>query len=252
MLSIELEKIIKKKKEGHFLSAYEKRLVLFDTHRRTLEKKFKKELSDIQVRYLERGVRYIGYWDIETSDFNPYQNFMICYAFARRDIVTGKIEKFEDAITKKDIAKAVKNNNFNFDERLLQNLSQCMEECDMIEGHYSTKFDMPFFRSRCLLTKQPELIPDYGKLKFSDTWRKMKTTLKANRNTLNNLNLIVSGKSDKTFVELEYWYKVRFKDSPEWQKSMDYITKHCRYDVNDSMRNGIAIEKFNNIPGGLS
>lgn len=252
LLLSELELALQKKKEGVFLSAYEKRIILFNTHRKTLEKKFNKKLTDIQVRYLERGVRYIGYWDIETSDFNPYQNFMICYCFTRRDIITGKKENFEYHITKQDITKAVKNNNFNFDVILLRKLSECMESCDMIEGHYSTKFDMPFFRSRCLLTKQPELIPPHGKLKYSDTWRKMKTTLKANRNTLNNLNLIVSGKSDKTFVELEYWYKVRFKDSPQWQKSINYILKHCRQDVKDSVRNGIAIESFNNIPGGLT
>lgn len=247
-----IEKLIKKKKEGEFLSAFEKRQLKAFTDKQILEKKFKQDLNDIQVRYLERGIRYVGYWDIETSDFNPYQNFMICYCFTVRDIVTGKLTKFEDNITKRDISKAVKNNNFNFDYRLLANLSKCMDSCDMIEGHYSTKFDMPFFRSRCLLTHQPHLIPDYGKLKYSDTWRKMKTSLKANRNTLNNLNLIVSGKSDKTFVELEYWYKVKFKDSPEWEKAMKYILTHCRYDVADSVRNGMAIEKFNNIPGGLT
>ena len=250
-MSLESE-LKQKRKEGAYLSSYEKRVLKFEADRRILEKKFKKKLTDIQVRYLERGVRYIGYWDIETSDFNPYQNFMICYCFTRRDIVTGKKTSFEYHITKSDITKAVAKNNFNFDRILLQNLSACMKDCDMIEGHYSTKFDMPFFRSRCLLTGQPDLIPDYGKLKFSDTWRKMKTTLKANRNTLNNLNLIVSGHSDKTFVELEYWYKVRFKDSPQWQKSINYILKHCRQDVKDSVRNGIAIESFNNIPGGLA
>lgn len=249
---MDLKKLQRMNKEGKYLNSHEKRLLKFYGRKEVLEKQFRKKLTDIQARYLERGIRYIGYWDIETSDFNPYQNFIICYCFTKRDIVTGKLTKYEDCITKRDISKAVKNNNFNFDYRLLNNLSKCMDDCDMIEGHYSTKFDMPFFRSRCLLTHQPHLIPDYGKLKYSDTWRKMKTSLKANRNTLNNLNLLVTGKTDKTHVDLEYWYKIRFKDSPDWEKAKNYILKHCRLDVGDSVRNGIAIESFNNIPSMLT
>lgn len=249
---MEYDELLKKSKEGIFLPAHERTLLKFYKNKQNLEKQFRKKLTNTQARYLEKGYRYIGYWDIETSDFNPYQNFIICYCFARRDILTGKIKKSEYFITKQDINKAVQSNNFNFDYKLLQKLSKEFETCDLIEGHYSTKFDMPFFRSRCLLTKQPELIPDYGKLRYSDTWRKMKTSLKATRNTLNNLNLIVTGKSDKTHVDLEYWYKIRFKDSPDWEKAKNYILKHCRLDVGDSVRNGMAIESFNNIPAMLT
>ena len=244
-------KIEDKKKHGVTLNNKEKRILKLNKNKTILEKFYKRKLSDIQVRYLEKGIRYKGYWDIETSDFNPYQNFMICFGFIRRDILTNKLEYIEHHISRADIAKSVKENNFNFDYKLLQQLSKLFKTCDQIEGHYSTKFDMPFFRSRCLLTKQSELIPEYGGLYYSDTWRMMKTGLKMNRNTLNNLNLLVAGKTDKTFVELEYWYKVRFKDSPEWQKSMNYITKHCKLDVKDSYRNGRVIEKYFNVAGAL-
>lgn len=204
-----------KRKLGIILTPQERRKEKFDRVKLQLLEKYNvRNLTDIQVRLLERGVRYIGYWDIETSDFNPYQNFMICFGFIRRDVLTGAKKYYEYGITKSDITEAVKRNNFDFDYKLLGKLSELFSKCDMIEGHYSTKFDMPFFRSRCLLTKQSNLIPDYGKLYYSDTWRKMKQGLKANRNTLNNLNLIVSNKSNKTHVDLEFWYKVRFKDSP--------------------------------------
>jgi hypothetical protein len=248
----EYEKLLSKKKRGIYLNQSEMRTLRFYKQKTILEKQFKTKLNLTQVRYLEKGIRYIGYWDIETSSFNPYQNFIICFCFIRRDILTGKRTKHEYFISKRDINKAVKSNNFNFDEKLLKELSQLFAKCDMIEGHYSTKFDMPYFRSRCLLTKQPDLIPAHGKLKYSDTWRKMKQSLKADRNTLNNLNLLVTGKSDKTHVDLEYWYKIRFKDSPDWEKAKKYILKHCRLDVADSYRNGKAIESFNNIPGMLT
>lgn len=239
------------KKKGFILTPQEKRQIKFEKNREQLEERYDKKLNDMQVRYLEKGIRYIGYWDIETSDFNPYQNFIICFCFIRRDVLTKKKEFYEYHITKSDIRKSVKENNFNFDYKLLKKLRKCFDKCDAIEGHFSTKFDMPYFRSRCLLTKQPELIPDYNMLRYSDTWRKMKQSLKANRNTLNNLNLLVTGKTDKTHVDLEYWYKIRFKDSPDWEKARRYILKHCRIDVKDSYRNGIKIEKFNTVMGVL-
>ena len=80
----------------------------------------------------------------------------------------------------------------------------------------------------------------------------MKKTLKANRNTLNNLILITNGKSDKTHVDLEYWYKARFKDSPEWQKSINYIIDHCRKDVTMTRKAHMKIERFNAVSGMLA
>jgi len=241
-----------KKKLGYLLTPQERYDYNFLKKKEQLQKEYGKKLNDIQIRYLEKGIRHIGYWDIETSDFSPYQNFMICYCFERRDVLTNKIEKYEYHITKQDIHKAVKNNTFDFDYKLLQNLSRCMDSCDQIIGHYAAKFDMPFFRSRCLLTKQEDLIPEYQKLKYADTWRDMKKTLKANRNTLNNLILITNGKSDKTHVDLEYWYKARFKDSPEWQKSINYILDHCRKDVTMTRKAHMKIERFNAISGMLA
>lgn len=241
-----------KKKRGVYLTPQEKRNIRFSKLKKELEKEYGRKLNDIQIRYLEKGIRNIGYWDIETSDFDPYQNFIICFCFEIRDILTNKIEKSEYHITKSDIGKAVKNNTFDFDIKLLEKLSRCFDKCDMILGHFSTKFDMPFFRSRCMLIKSPELIPQYQKIKYGDSWRMMKTSLKAKRNTLNNLSLITLGKSEKTHVDLEYWYKARFKDSPDWQKSIDYIIKHCRIDVSMTRKAHIRIEKFNSISGVLT
>jgi len=241
-----------KLKLGEKLTYEERQTFNFERNRELLKKQYGvRKLTDIQVRYLEKGIRYIGYWDIETSDFNPYQNFMICYCFERRDILTNKIEKYEYHITKNDISKAVKNNTFDFDYKLLQKLGKCMESVDQLIGHYAGKFDMPYFRTRCLLTKQDNLIPLYKQSKFADTWRMMKTSLKAPRNTLNNLALYTLGKSDKTHVDLEYWYKARFKDSPDWEKSIRYIIDHCRKDVTMTRKAHMKIEKFNSISGVL-
>ena len=135
-------------------------------HRFEVDELFKnikhKPFTEIQYRYLEIGIRHQFIYDIETSDFDPEQNFIICYVGILRDIVTEEIEHVQDSITKQDIKKAVGQSTFDFDKRLLTTLSHNMKQAHHVVGHYSTKFDNPYFRSRCLLTKQQELIPHYG------------------------------------------------------------------------------------------
>lgn len=245
-----LNNIEMKQKYGIILNTKERRIIKFNKVKKQLCERYSvKNLTTIQVRYLEKGIKYQGIYDIETSDFNPYQNFIICFVFHRRNILTGKIEKTVCNITRKDITEAVKRNNFDFDYKLLKELSKCINSVDQIVGHFSTKFDNGYFKSRCLLTNQVELIPDHLDKLSGDTWRMMKTTLKAPRNTLNNLILQATGTSQKTHVDLKYWYKVKFKDSPDWQKAMNYIVDHCKKDVNMTVKSLIKIEKFNSISG---
>jgi hypothetical protein len=228
----------------------------FDTHKKLrrdeIDILFKDEIpkggfTDMQYRYLEVGIRYQGIFDIETSDFKPEENFMICYDMIIRDIVTGKTEHVMDSITKKDIKKAVDKQTFHFDTRLLQTLSYNLFQCHQIVGHYSSKFDYPYFNTRCLLTDQTELIPDYGYLYHQDTWRMMKRSMKAPRNTLKNFIRLTGGVDEKTFVDLRYWYITHFKDHKEWKKSMDYIIDHCTKDVRMTYLGLLKVELFNPV-----
>lgn len=203
--------------------------------------------TEIQYRYLEVGIRWQGIFDIETSDFDPEQNFIICYDMIIRDILTGETQHVSDSITKKDIQDAVDFQTFHFDYRLLQTLSYNIKYCDQIVGHYSSKFDYPYFRTRCLLTDQDKLIPQYGEILSADTWRYMKNTMKAKRNTLKNFIRLTGGKDDKTYVDLKYWYITHFKDHKQWRKSMDYIIDHCKKDVKMTYHGLMKVELFNPI-----
>ena len=220
-------------------------------HRFEVDELFKnikhKPFTEIQYRYLEIGIRHQFIYDIETSDFDPEQNFIICYVGILRDLVTEEIEHVQDSISKKDIKKAVSKSTFNFDERLLETLSHNMHQAHHVVGHYSTKFDNPYFRSRCLLTHQEKLIPYYGYQFYGDTWRMMKTTMKAKRNTLKNFIRQTTGNDEKTFVDLKYWYITHFKDHKLWQKSMNYIIDHCVKDVKMTYEGLQKAELFNNI-----
>lgn len=249
MLTIE-----EKRKKGFILTPQERRQMKFFRSKEALEKEYGKKLNTMQVRYLERGIRKLGYWDIETKDFNPYQGCIYCYVFFIRDILTNKLEKFEYHVTQEDVRDAYHQEepSSNFDVKLLQNLSECMKNCDQIIGHFSTKFDMNYFRSRCILTKQEHLIPDYSILTYGDTWRMMKTVLKAPRNTLNNFALQTSGKSEKTFVDLKWWNVIPLYQHPNWEKARDYILDHCRKDVKMTLVGHKKVEKCCAISGVLA
>ena len=220
-------------------------------HRFEVDKLFEKvkhkPFTEMQYRYLEIGIRHQFIYDIETSDFDPEQNFIICYCGILRDIVTEEIEHVQDSITKSDIKKAVSQSTFDFDKRLLTTLSHNMKQAHHVVGHYSTKFDNPYFRSRCLLTNQQDLIPDYGYQFYGDTWRMMKRTMKSKRNTLKNFIRQTTGNDEKTFVDLKYWYITHFKDHKLWKKSMDYIIDHCVKDVRMTYEGLKRAELFNTI-----
>lgn len=208
-----------------------------------------KPFTDIQYRYLQVGIENQFIFDIETSDFNPHTNFIICYNGIMRNIATGKIEYIEDSMTKKDITKAINARTYDYDKRLLETLSWNIHQADQIVGHYSTRFDYPYFVSRCMLTKQNNLIPPYGRILHQDTWRMMKRSINPQwkGNTLRNFIKLTGGKDEKTFVDLTYWYTAKDKDRILWQKSMDYIQDHCRKDVKMTYEGLKKAELFNPI-----
>ena len=208
-----------------------------------------KPFTDIQYRYLQVGIEDQFIFDIETSDFNPHSNFIICYNGLMRNIATGKLQYIEDSMTKQDIKKAVHEQNFDFDRRLLETLSWNIKQADQIVGHYSTKFDYPYFISRCMLTKQDKLIQPYGDTLHQDTWRLMKRSINPSwkGNTLRNFIKLTGGEDEKTFVDLRYWYITHFKDHKEWQKAMNYIQDHCRKDVKMTYLGLKKAELFNPI-----
>lgn len=239
-----------KKKLGYRLTTSDRREINFKATTELLEKEYGRKLNKMQVRYLEKGIRYQLIYDIETTDFNPRHNFIICYVAHMRDIVTGKVEKYERSVTQTEIKHATHVDfNFDCDKNLLQDLSKLIKNADQVIGHFSTKYDNNYFNSRCLLSNQPELIPDYQDVKAGDTWRMMKNTMKSPRNTLNNFILQTTGSSQKTYVDLKWWYIVKIPNHPDWKKARDYILDHCVKDVRMTLKGLKKVEKFNGVAG---
>jgi len=192
------------------------------------------EIDKQQFRFLEKGLRNVLIFDIESINFDARMGFVICWYALKWDILTGKTKMYYDRLEKSDMEKQYKLRKFDFDTRLLGSLSRIIKESDLIAGHYISKFDLPYFTARCHLTGQDELVPDYNDCKVMDTWRitKMKYNLyQSGGNSLRNAGKVVVGYDDKTSVDLDIWKGVYYADSPDWNKNMKYICNHCEIDV---------------------
>lgn len=241
---------MEKKKKGYFLSAKDRRELKYIALADQYKMQYGKKPNKMQLRYFERGIRYQLIYDIETTDFNPRHNWIICVVARMRDIVTGKVTEHVRSVTQKEIKHATHVDlNFDCDKELLQWLCALMKEADQTIGHFSTKYDNNYVFSRCLLSGQGEIYPEYMDIMHGDTWRMMKNKQKAPRNTLHNFILQTTGKSQKTYVDLNWWQIVKIPNHPQWQKAMDYIVDHCIKDVKMTLKGLKKVEKHNAIQG---
>ena len=119
-------------------------------------------LSDEQYRWLCKGYRHFTVFDIEAQLFDARMGYVICWYALRWDILTGKKEMIYDCLRPEDMKKGYKTKNFDFDIRILGTLADELSRADVVVGHYITKFDLPYVTSRCHLTKQDDLIPNYN------------------------------------------------------------------------------------------
>lgn len=192
-------------------------------------------LTDEQFRYLKKGIRNILVFDIEATGFDARMGFIICWWALKVDVLTGKQEMVYDTVQQDDMEKGYNTKNFDFDQRLLQTITEELREADLVTGHYITKYDLPYIEARCLLTKQDNLMPDYeDKIYVFDTWRATKQKLNlynSGGNSLRNAGYIIAGYDDKTSVDLDIWKTMYYVSHPKWRKYRKYINEHCEIDV---------------------
>ncbi len=201
---------------------------------RLFKKDIKKPLDKEQYRFLEKGIRKVVVFDIESMNFDARMGFIICWYALRWDVVTGKKEMIWDKLEKPDMKSGYKEHGFKFDKRILGTLSQELREADLVAGHYISKFDLPFFTARCHITDQDELVPDYMDFRVMDTWRITKTKYNlynSGGNSLRNAGRVVIRHDGKTSVDLEIWKTIYYADNPKWQTALKYICDHCEIDV---------------------
>jgi uncharacterized protein YprB with RNaseH-like and TPR domain len=162
----------------------------------------------------------IGFFDIETSNLDA--NFGLILSYCIKDSDSDKI--YQDVISLKDIKSGTAGDE---DRRVVESCVEDMKKFTKLVGYYSTKFDIPFVRTRAVSLGIE--FPDFGVIKHQDIYYLVKSRFKLNSNRLENACRVLLGETDKTKIEYKYW-RGGMRGDP---KSLAYILEHNKYDVLD-------------------
>jgi len=169
----------------------------------------------------------IGFLDIEASNLKANFGIMLSYCIKEAD--GSKI--WFDTITKKDAET-------DLDKRIVKHCIEDMKRFDRVIGHYSTKYDIPFIRTRALIHRLE--FPEFGELNHTDVYYMAKRLLCLHSNRQNVIAEAIQGEDIKTSIAPIYWIKALQGD----QKSIDYILDHNKKDVLQLEGNYNILEKY--------
>ena len=179
----------------------------------------------------------LGYFDIETLNFNAGHGFMLCYCIL--DAKSGRI--YESHITKKDHSSKV------LDRNVVQKCVKDLGNFDKVVGFYSTKFDLPYVRSRAI--HHGVDFPGYGELKHEDVYYIIKNKFKFGRNSQEAACRQIFGEAtEKDHVDAATWLDAAVYGNTT---AMGRVVEHCKKDVRDLKKLHEAVGKFRR-PSDLS
>ncbi len=155
----------------------------------------------------------IGVLDIETSDLKADVGYMLSWAmyYPNEDRVTS------DVITKRDIT------SMRLDKRICKTLVKELDGIELMIGYYSTKFDVPYMRTRCLMNGLS--FPEYGSIRHIDCFYAARGKVATRRKSLGIIAEAL-GLDGKTHEPLEVWRKAKLGDK-------DSLNKILEYNIND-------------------
>ncbi len=155
----------------------------------------------------------IGFFDLETSSFDADTGMLLTYCLGVGDEVYSGVIKRSEILSGKD------------DKRLVEELIKVIDEkVDILVGYYSSRFDIPFLRSRALAHN---LSFFKSKEKYHwDLYYLIKFKLKLHRNTLDSATHFFDIEG-KNHVDLKIWNKAKLGD----KQSLDYVLDHNLRDI---------------------
>lgn len=162
----------------------------------------------------------IGFFDIETSNFDAAFGLVLSYCIKDGDSDT----IYSNTISLNDIKKGTAGDE---DRRVVASCIKDMSRFTKLIGFYSTKFDIPFIRTRAVNLNIE--FPDFGVIKHQDLYYLVKGRFKLNSNRQENACRVLLGKTDKTKIEYRFWRGGMRGD----KKSLEYILDHNKKDVLD-------------------
>lgn len=169
----------------------------------------------------------MGFLDIETTNLKADFGIIICYAIAddASDTVSFK------SINKRDLRTCL-------DEKVVSQCIKDMRKYDRIIGYYSTKFDIPFLRTRAIALGLE--FPEYGEIIHNDLYYTVRNKLNISSNRLDNACRTVFGETEKTRIDADRWIKALMGD----EAALAYIQDHCIKDVQETKRLYHKLENY--------
>lgn len=155
----------------------------------------------------------IGYFDIESDGLKADFATMLSWCIKERD---GDI--YYDVVSKKDFS------NGTYDQRIIKSAIDTMNKFKIICGYYSTKYDIPFLRSKAL--HYGIEFPEYGSVYHYDVYYTVKAKLCLSRSSLDAAcdYLNIEG---KTPLSRNVWRKAKYGD----KDALLSVLEHNKYDV---------------------
>lgn len=144
--------------------------------------------------YVQHETERVGFIDIEAEDLVADYGILFTYCILGQD---GKL--YKDTINKFDIKKWGR--TAQEDKRVVSNLIKDMNNFDRLVGHYSSRYDLSFIRTRAIMCGLD--FPAYGVYTQSDTWMILRNKFKLSRNSLESGTRNLLGKTLKTHLSLK-------------------------------------------------
>lgn len=173
------------------------------------------------------GEETIGFLDIETTNLKA--DFGIILSFAIADDATSNV--VSRVITKQDLRTCL-------DAKVITTCIKEMRKYDRIVGYYSTKFDIPFIRTRAISLGLE--FPQYGEIIHNDLYYTVRNKLNISSNRLDNACRTVFGATEKTRIDADHWIKALMGDA----EALAYIQDHNIRDVQETKRLYHALETY--------
>ena len=154
-------------------------------------------------------------FDLETCDLAANKGHILCGSWTElgsKYVYTRRIDQYP--IYKKELWN---------DEQLVLDLKADLEEADILVGHYSTRFDLPYLNSRLLKYGHSPVAPTA----HVDTWRIARNRLRLQSNRLATLIEFLGVETQKTQLDVSEWKKAEYGV----KSSLDYVVEHCEKDV---------------------
>lgn len=162
----------------------------------------------------------MGFLDIETSNLDA--DFGIILSYCIKDSLSPTI--LEGVITKKDIEAAKAGDE---DKAVVIALVEDMQKFDRLVTYYGARFDIPYIRTRAMITNVE--FPPFGSILHKDLYDVIKRKMRLSSNRLENACRQLLGKTEKTRFDGRYWRAGSRGD----KKSLEFILDHNRKDVLD-------------------